>query len=379
MSISSASPSVIRYHCTVKFNWFFAILILITVDALGQGAIRERLYDDDTRVKFFAVPLLYRTPETNWVFGAGGLTYFKVHDDTVTRISNIRTSIAYTLNKQWLFWMPFDVFLFENKYRLTGQLAFYRYPYFFTGIGNNQPEDYIENYTAEFPRFRLTALKRFGDNLYSGPRYWYQNTRVLAVESGMQLDTAGIAGAQGGVTSGIGWVATYDNRDKVLSPRKGRMIQFETLFNSGDLGSDFDYNVFGVDIREYIPLKGDHTLAVNAYTQLIYGQAPFNRLAMLGGRNYLKGYPLGVFRDKKLLNLQGEFRSKYWVIFGFTAFAGAGVVADKVSEFATRNIRPAGGLGLRVLLDERERLVFRFDVAVGQNGVQYYLNVGEGF
>ncbi len=353
--------------------------LLFSFGLSAQGFFKNLMNPDSVKSrKFFAVPSIYFTPETSWAFGAAGFTYFKLSNDSITRPSSVRFSAAYTLNKQIIAYLPFQLFLKENKYYFYGEMAFYRFPYFFRGIGNGFGEDDFERYDAQFPRFRLTATRRIGKHIYTGPRYWFQNTDVISVAPGRMLDTAGIAGSNGGINSGLGWVVSYDSRDKIFNPTKGYFAQFETLFNTDALGSDFNYQTYTLDLRTYVSIK-NHILAFHLYNKFQFGEVPFNKLSQVGGSEYLRGYQLGIYRDTKLSSAQVEFRSDYWLIFSFNVFAGAAVVADQIGELSLRNLRPAAGFGFRILADPDERLNLRGDIAFRPGGYEFYITVGEAF
>jgi len=364
----------------MKKGLLIFILIASSSGIYAQGNIQKWLNPDSVKArKVFGVPTIYFTPETNWAFGAAGFAYFKLDKDSLTRPSSVRFGAAYTLNKQVLAFLPYQLFLKRNKYWLNGELAFYRYPYFFRGVGNDYPEGTFERYDAQFPRFRLTAMRRFGKHVYTGPRYWFQNTDVISVATGEILDTANVVGANGGIKSGFGWVVNYDTRDKIFNPRSGLYLQLESLFNEQIFGSDFNYQTYVTDFRVYLKFLKKHTLAFNLYNQFNFGEVPFNKMAQVGGSTYLRGYQLGWFRDKKLSSFQAEFRSNYWTIFAFNIFAGAGVVSPSISELSLSNLRPAAGFGVRILVDPKERLNLRGDIAFRENGYEIYLTVGEAF
>ncbi|UTW61090.1 hypothetical protein KFE98_13825 [bacterium SCSIO 12741] len=71
--------------------------------------------------KWILLPSVYYTPETRWAFGAIGLGFFRFSkEDTLSPISNVGLSLAYTLNDQILFSLPFNLFLKGDRYRIRG-------------------------------------------------------------------------------------------------------------------------------------------------------------------------------------------------------------------------------------------------------------------
>ncbi|MEN0004414.1 MAG: hypothetical protein AAF798_09730 [Bacteroidota bacterium] len=99
----------------------------------------------DKRINFFAVPLVFLTPETSWGFGAASVLSFKLPSQAAEhRPSQLQLGGAYTLNDQILLYLPFQFFAKQDRYNIYGELGYYRYNYFYYGIGNE-----FESYDGE--------------------------------------------------------------------------------------------------------------------------------------------------------------------------------------------------------------------------------------
>jgi outer membrane translocation and assembly module TamA len=113
-------------------------------------------------------------------------------------------------------------------------------------------------------------------------------------------------------------------------------------------------------------------------TSTTSGNAPFFLLSTFGGSTDLRGYPSGRYRDRMMYALQSEYRwqvNDQWIA---TGFAGFGEVAADMSDFG-ENFLPAAGVGLRYVLSQKHRVGLSFDVAVGDDGAEFYFGVGEAF
>jgi len=365
----------------MRFYFKYCLLLLFAIGAQlpwstvqAQGLDSNRL--SSGKPIFAVLPIIYYTPETRFAYGLSGISFFKT--DSLSRVSSVQVLGAYTQNKQILSWLPFQLFLKEDNYWVQGELAFYRYPYFFSGVGNEVPNGYEEDYTAQFPRFRLTGMKKVAPNLYAGAQYWFQNTNIREREAGGLLEQ-GAPGGDGGTTSGIGWAVNYDKRDIQFFPSKGAFVQLRSLFNQQELGSDFTYNNYIVDARKYLSIQS-HVLALQGYADIIFGGPPFNQMAQLGGENRMRGYRLGTYRDRKMLVSQLEYRSPYIWRISFVGFGGYGGVADNFEGFSTRTMRFSYGAGMRFLFDSNQRLNMRFDYGFGDDGNRgFYFTFGEAF
>src|SRR5581483_2702391 len=115
------------------------------------------------------------------------------------------------------------------------------------------------------------------------------------------------------------------------------------------------------------------------------GVAPFFDLPANGfdGRSS-RGYTEGRFRGDHLLYAETEYRGTLTAngLIGFVAFANATTVSDptSASSHLFDTVSPAGGLGLRVLLNKRSRTNLCTDYGWGRGGSRgFYLSIQEAF
>ena len=76
--------------------------------------------------------------------------------------------------------------------------------------------------------------------------------------------------------------------------------------------------------------------------------------------------------------LQSEYRwqvNDKWIL---TGFAGFGEVASSLSDFG-EDLLPAAGIGTRFVISKKHRVSLSADVAVGDDGTEFYFGVGEAF
>ncbi|MBD79490.1 MAG: hypothetical protein CL840_11285 [Crocinitomicaceae bacterium] len=341
---------------------------------------KKPLIDLEKERKFVVLPSIYYTPETRWAFGAVAIGFFRFNnEDTISPMSNASMSFAYTMNDQILFQAPFNLYFKKDKFRILGEVAYYNYPYFFSGVGNEFPLRYSEDYVASFPRIQLAAMQKVWKNWYTGPRVFLQNTTMEEVAQGGLLDSGIVPGSQGGLANAIGWEVRIDGRDNVYAPRKGYYLRTGLLAFDKIVGSDFDFNHFDIDARLYYNLGKNHVLAAQSYSEFNFGNTPFNRMAQLGGSKIMRGYKKGTYRDQLMTAVQLEYRTPIWHFFGFTAFVGTGGVADKFSNFSTEYLRPSYGAGLRLAFNKKERIHIRLDYARGDHYEEFYITLNEAF
>ena len=328
----------------------------------------------------FAVPIAFFSPETDWAFGVTGIYPFRFKkESTSSRPSQLTLGFAYTLNKQILIYLPYQLFVKNQVYNMYGELGYYLYSYQFFGLGNETKEEDLEIYKVNYPRIRINALKLLRPNLYVGLRYWMDDFDIKEIKEDGILDTQSIIGQNGGFLSGAGIVLNYDSRDNIFFPTKGTFIEFVSFSNGSYLGSDFNFTKFTFDASKYFS-SNNQVLALNFYSEITGGNAPFNQLALLGGTKKMRGYIEGRLRDNHQIILQSEYRFPiYKERFRGALFGGVGQVANEFSDFKVKNMKYTFGAGLRILINKKERIHIRLDAGFGKATSGYYITIGEAF
>ena len=171
----------------------------------------------------------------------------------------------------------------------------------------------------------------------------------------------------------------YDTRDNIFSTRAGTYLKFKSMFYGRGTGSSFMFNRYDIDAREFVPVFGSHTVALQGLVELVSGNEPFYTMAQLGGDVNTRGYFQGRFRDNDMAVLQAEYRLPLFWRFGLAAFVAAGEVAGTTNEFTTAGVKYSAGAGIRFLVVEEERLGVRLDLGAGKDSSEVYLSILEAF
>lgn len=326
---------------------------------------------------YIFLPALYYTPETRWAGGVVFQYYFyNEKKDSASRPSSILPIFIYTQNKQVITSLGFDLYLQKNTYHLFGELKYLKYPGSFFGIGNNVSDD-EEIYTPNSFGIDVTFLKKIYKNTNAGFKFNYEYAKLAPFEEDGILVNSNFAGVKGGTTSGIGFAADYDTRDNIYYASKGHFYHVSAMFYGTLTGSDYTYNEFNFDLREYYTIYKEHIIVFQGYTNLIDGKGPFYTLSQFGGSNLMRGYFEGRFRDNHVLVLQSEYRTHVWNRFGFVIFSGLGQVAPKLNNFQINHFKYAAGIGLRFMIDNSEKLNIRFDYGIGKDTSGFYIQFSE--
>lgn len=361
----------------------FVILILaflIFKPSLGQG--ESAIPESDSlsyKPRILGLPILFYLPETRLGFGGAGFFSFKTNrNDTTLRPSQINLGAAYTLEKQILSYIDYDVWAANNKINLHGELGYYHFFYYFWGVGEEPRQQ--ESFVVNFPRIRFEGYYEISDGLFLGPKYTYDFFDIVEREEGGRLIDNNYPGSDGGGISGIGLTSKYDTRDNNFYPTKGYNSILSYEYFSEAYGSDFNYHLIWANFIKYFDLGEDRVIGVNAYGRFSNGEVPFFHMSQVGGSNRMRGYYEGFHRDNHKIGWEVEYRTPLFWRFGLSLFAGNAVVADKVSRFKTRNLNTAAGAGLRFKLDEERKINLRLDFGVTSDRTTgFYFTIGEAF
>lgn len=326
----------------------------------------------------FPFPVVYYTPETNFVFGAAANLTFRLSPDTAHhKPSNLTGGAAYSLNKQLLTYLTYQVFTKNNKHYFFGEAGYYRYTYFFYGTGQNEVTE--ELYKVNFPRIKINATRLVASNLYAGAYYLFEDYNMQDVAENGALAGDNVAGANGSFTSALGPLLVLDTRDQVFYPTSGFYGEFSAIISRGFLGSSHNFSRTVFDLSYYQTLTNWAVLAFNTYNSFVGGNAPFQQQSLLGGEGRMRGYYLGRFIDKNMAVLQTEARFEIYKRLGAVAFASAGALGNENQFLRLNQTRYTYGAGLRFKINKADHLNLRLDYAWGQNTSAFYFTVGEAF
>jgi outer membrane protein assembly factor BamA len=328
-------------------------------------------YEDD----WVFIPAAYYTPETSVGVVGGILYYFRTEPET-NRPSNVPVSLNYTYKNQFKFIVDPTLFFDNENYILNFKFRGVYYPQQFFGIGNNTPsegESYTEHEISFYQDFQFQILP----SLYMGPSYKLQYIWVSDREQDSFLSQNFIPGNESGKVSLAGLILSYDSRDNLFFAKSGIFLQCSADFSHSFLSSDYDYQQYKIDFRQYIPLFSSHALAFQEIIHITVGTVPFQNLPSLGGHNLLRGIFYGRFREKTLLAAQTEYRAPLWKRLHLVFMAGIGQVGETLY---LNNPKTAFGAGLRFRITE-EGMNLRLDSGYSPEGkeIRFYFTVLEAF
>ena len=364
-------PFFIRCFSLIALSWCF-VSRAVAVNPLDTLPKKKRY-------TFLPVPILFYTPETRFGYGASAILLFNFKNDSaLAPRSTVSLGFAYTQNKQVLSSLPFNLFLKNRAWQVYGEVTYNKFFYNFYGVGNDQPIDFVERYGVEFPRLRITALKKVAPHFYAGLRYAFDKYSLFKLDTTAQLNKGTVPGSKGGIVSGFGLVTLYDSRDNINYPSKGIWTELVFYHDNPATGSSFKYTRIAFDFCKYFSYK-ENILALNAYSIYSNTDVPFFQMGVLGGQKKMRGFYEGRYRDNNVMVFQAEYRRHLYWFLGITVFGDIGQVASRYDRFNAQDWRYTYGLGLRIRLDPVQKINLRIDFAVGNKKMLPYFTLSEAF
>ena len=378
------------------YIWFVLFLGFVLIQDLNAQVVTDTLTNAEAqalkkrldkqlsksqkKVAFQFLPIIYYTPETKLALGASGVISFKLNSlDTVLEPSQITPSFVYTLNKQILAQVGYNLHL-NRMWLLKGRIGYFVYPYFFAGVGNNHDGNYQEWYDAEYPLFSANLTRKiYKQSLSVGILYDFQNTKITSTSDSLLVGKS-VSGSSGSTQSALGFTTIWNTRDFDLSSTKGWYANLSVQWVDPNLGASYTDQIVRLDVRKYISLtKKKDVLALQLFSETHHGDVPFNLMSMLGGSKLMRGYQRGVYRDRQMMVYQAEFRSRLlFNYFGFVLFGNYGAIGNNFDDL-NKNYRYTYGAGIRFTPLPKKRYFIRLDYGKGQNTQGFYIEVGEAF
>ncbi len=341
--------------------------VLIALSSLASDSLKTR------RFSILPVPTLGFTPETRFYFGAVALTTIRLSKDTNTRTSNASVEFNYSLRKQAIFDLDWNLFLPEEKWFSKGLISLRSYPDLYFGSSIRNPNDTGHLYESNRSIAQVHFLRALKPKLFFGP-----SLRYLGFS---QIDTASkilFPELAENRVFGLGLNFIFDTRDNLLNATRGLLIELSATNNRVlNAGS---YQRLFLDLRHFRKLK-NHILSGRYFAEISSNsEIPFFDLSQLGGDDRVRAYFKGRYRNLNSHSFQVEYKSPNFWRLRIAAFGGVSGIGADLSELRSSKALWNYGIGLRLLADKEENINLRLDYALGSEGLGgFYIAFGESF
>lgn len=340
------------------------------------------------------------TPDFGFLIGGSALMTFRTNpNDTTLQRSVLPIAVALMFEGGLNLSTKPQLFFKDDRFRIFGVFAYKNTIENYYGIGYSTNKDYPRG--EETSEYRYSGIQinpwflfRLGkSNFFAGPQIDFNYDKITSPAKGMINDplylTSG--GTENGCTtisSGLGFLLTYDTRDVPANAYKGIYLDFRGVMYNKILGGDNNFYRLEIDYRQYKTLGNRKVLAWTVQTKNVFGDAPLVKYTLSGTPYDLRGYYMGQYRDKSSHLIMAEYRQMFntdksnWIKrvishIGYTAWAGCGFMGPNPGK--VEGVLPNMGIGLRI--EVQPRMNVRLDL--GRNTVNkqnlFYFNMTEAF
>jgi hypothetical protein len=347
-------------------------------DSLIQGFIRvnNKIYKI---MMVYPAPIVTYSTETSWVFGLAKFQAFRLSKkDSLSHAASINGIAGFSLNGQAFLGIGSSLFFGQNKNRLQFEFSLGQFPEDFYGIGNEIVKNSFK-VTPSYLKTKLIYQHQIIKHVFLGLNYNYSNYFDMKYEYETFPETHKLTGIDGGLNSGFGFNASIDFRDNPYNAHKGYYLNFESAYFTKYFGSDFVFNRYTLDFRQFFHVVRNQYFGYQIYTRTHLGNVPFYSLSFMGGTNRMRGYYEGKYRDKSILDSQVEYRFPLFWLLGGVVFASSGLVSESYETMDFDNLKTTAGLGIRLTVDQKNRTNIRFDAGFGKNTYILFFGFSEAF
>ena len=327
-------------------------------------------------IGFLPVPIIITEPAVDNGIGVAGVFFhepkadqMKPDADGKVILPNVSAvAVAVTGNDSWMVGGGH----FRNWSR-----DHYRYS-IFGGYANINLDWYgggdlpiLENgvrFNAEGAMLDQEFLFRLGDSDWFFGANWQYMRSDVTFKTSLPIEFPTVENS----VSGMSAIGLYENLDFQISPRDGFQFRVEAQYNREAIGSDFDFEKYVWQMRQYFELGEKFTLAWRLDGATTSGDVPFYLEPFVE----MEGIP--AMRYQAPAAATAELRGGYdgsprWTLLGF---AGAGKAADSLSDLSSASSRTAYGVGFRYLMAKKLGMRVGLDVAEGPEGTYVYIVMG---
>ena len=323
-------------------------------------------------------PIPGRSPTFGWNLAVGGGYFMESSDpDSESHPSAVGGFAWFAENGSYAYGAGAKLRFRDDLFRLKVGAAYFDLRYRYYGIGDANDLGISVDILQDGPSYFATGSWRVWKKLYLGLGYLGgsvdSRARFEIEEPNPNFDPT-LSVDIGGIVLPVEW----DSRDHEQFPTSGWLVNARSVLYRKDAGSSFDAGTYMVAANHYRSVHKNNVVALRAYARSTDGDAPFFLLSTFGGQKDLRGYPSGRYRDRMMYAVQGEYRWQFSDRWIFTGFAGFGEVAESFGDMG-EDFLPAAGLGVRFVLSTKHDVGLAADIAVGDDGAEFYFGVGESF
>jgi hypothetical protein len=183
-------------------------------------------------------------------------------------------------------------------------------------------------------------------------------------QTALDDDLLGLLGLTGFKAGGVGLVGYHDSRDAHDSPKRGWLLNFNSVAYRQSIEGSDNFDVYRLDYRHFWSHGDGHVLAIRQSNQWTQDAPPGAFAPVL-----LRGYTIGEYLGKSMSSIEVEERHRLAERWGATVFAGvACLYGANRSGCSGSNLFPSVGAGVQYIVKPAQGIVANLEFAAGKDG-----------
>lgn len=356
---------------------FISIFVIFSISEIfSQEAITKNQREEkpSKNLRIAAIPYFNYSRTIDFSYGAMAMGFYKLDPkDSISPSTSTTVIGVYSTSKSYVAMVAQQFYFLEDTYRARLSIG--------TGTGNLQFYDdlYTGGQFIDYSNYMRFALLRFSrkieEDLYLGISGGISNSRTeFEIETPSEEEPA--------IDIPLNFAGLFiqnDTRNNVNYPSSGHNIIVD-FKNFGEwLGNENSFNRLELTYDYYKNFETDNrVLLARFYSKISFGDVPFIGQQTVG-RDDIRGYSEGRYRDDQLYSIQAEYRYKFKSKFGIVGFGGFATVVPKFTDIFEKQILPGVGAGIRYRLLEKEKINIGIDVAAGRKDWSLSFRISDAF
>lgn len=349
--------------------------LLILVFIWFLTAYSQGVSEEEKQAGFAGMPLLGYSRTADFSAGLMLNAYYRVHTtDTISPASSTSLIGVYTTNRSYFAVLAQQLYLSEDRWRI--QLL--------AGFGNANLQMYHEfdpagqyvDYTTKMSLLSLDVKRKVYKSWYLGVSGALASAHTIF--SVLDPLTGAYPEDRQGLNN-LGVNVLFDKRNNLNYPVKGLQLFLNNQFFENWMGNDSSFYRLEFTYTFYHNFKSEkRVILLRYYSKMSFGAVPFQGQNVVRGDD-IRGYSKGKYRDNIVSAYQIAYRHRFENRFGFVAFVGVATAVPDLNGFMDATYLPGGGLGLRYMLLEKQKINIGLDAAIGKDDWSLTFRIGEAF
>jgi len=221
--------------------------------------------------------------------------------------------------------------------------------------------------------------QRFSTLSYMGIKFEFQNSELYSKNPATSFNSRSnsVYGLDGGHVSGLGFVWSSLEPGGVFSSLRGFDFDTSNTFYLNYFGSNFNFGIHKVDIRENVFITGAQVLLLKFYGRFITGDPPYSSLSTVG--EMFRAYSIDKYRDRHFMGMNAEYRILFISDITIRGFFGLGYHSSSFSKFKLNNDLPCYGAGLSFVLNKELGINAGLEYLAGKDSKGFLFGIGDNY